>query len=93
MNVKRKVLFAGVVTALVLTTGASVATAAVKPAGPSGPGPAGAATAGPGGLKVTVVTDGDSYIGDDYDFATAECPASAPYVVAGTLAASRLPGL
>jgi hypothetical protein len=54
------------------------------PAGPAGPtGAAGPTTAGPGGLDVTVVTDGDSYIGDDYDFATAECPASAPYVVGG----------
>ena len=89
MNVKRIVLIAGVVTALVLTAEASVATAAVKPAGPSGRGPAGPTTAGPGGLKVTVVTDGDSYIGDDYDFATAECPASAPYVLGG--GASSIP--
>jgi hypothetical protein len=32
---------------------------------------------------MTVVTDGDSEIGVDYNFATAECPASAPYVVGG----------
>jgi hypothetical protein len=146
VNVKRKVLIAGV-TALVLTAGASVATAAVLsggpvdssgfihgcwsnralngshafvlqdagtscpkgttaiswnmqgpsgltgspgPAGPTGPaGAAGPTTAGPGGLNVTVVTDGDSNVGDDYDFATAECPASAPYVLGGD--ASSIP--
>ena len=33
---------------------------------------------------MTVVTDGDSLIGDDYDLATAECPASAPYVLGGS---------
>ena len=58
--------------------------------GPTGTtGPAGLSTAGPGGLDVTVVTDGDSSIGDDYDFATAECPASAPYVLGGD--ASSIP--
>ncbi len=60
------------------------------PEGPTGPtGPAGPTTAGPGGLNVTVVTDGDSAIGDDYDFAGAECPASAPYVLGGD--ASSIP--
>ncbi len=158
MNVKRKVLIAGV-TALVLTAGASAATAAVLssgpvdstgvihgcwtnkalngshafvlqdagascpkgttaiswnmqgpsgltgspgPAGPTGPagaagpagptGPAGAAgptTAGPGGLNATVVTNTQGNIGVDYDFATAECPASAPYVLGGD--ASSIP--
>ena len=53
--------------------------------GPAGPaGPAGPTTAGPGGLNVTVVTDDDSEIGNDYNFAGAKCPASAPYVVGGS---------
>jgi len=64
--------------------GAEGPAGATGPAGPAGPsGPAGPTTAGPGGLNVTVVTDGDSYIGVDYDFAGAECPASAPYVLGG----------
>ncbi len=152
MDVKRKVIIAGV-TALVLTAGASAATAAVLssgpvdstgvihgcwsntalngshafvlqdagtscpkgttaiswnmqgpegpegPAGPSGPagpagaagpsaGPSGSTTAGPGGLNVTVV-DGDSYIGTDYNFGVAECPASEPYLLGG--GASSIP--
>jgi hypothetical protein len=62
-------------------TGPAGATGAAGATGPAGL--AGAATAGPGGLNVTVVTDGDSSIGGDYDFASAECPASAPYVVGG----------
>ena len=68
-------------------TGAAGSPGPTGPAGPSGP--AGSTTAGPGGLNVTVVTDGDSLIGEDYDFATAECPASAPYVVGGD--ASSIP--
>jgi hypothetical protein len=67
--------------------GPAGATGLTGPQGPAGPagatGPAGNSTAGPGGLDVTVVSDGDSYIGVDYDFATAECPASAPYLLGG----------
>ena len=168
MNVKQKVLIAGV-TALVLTAGASAATAAVLssgpvdstgvihgcwtnkalngshafvlqdagascpkdttaiswnmqrtgrtrhgPSGPAGPGrsrqdragaagPAGPAgpsagpsptTAGPGGLNVTVVTDGDSYIGPILRFRCGRVPGQRALTCwAGTLAASRLPGL
>jgi hypothetical protein len=78
-------------------TGPSGPAGPTGPAGPSGPagptGPAGSTgssasagptTAGPGGLDVTVVTDGDSYIGTQYDVAAAECPASAPYVLGGS---------
>ena len=35
-------------------------------------------------LKLTVVTDADSLIGEDYNFAVAECPVNAPYLVGGT---------
>ena len=34
-------------------------------------------------LKLTVVTDADSLIGEDYNFAVAECPVNAPYLVGG----------
>jgi len=40
-------------------------------------------------LDVTVVTNTQGNIGVDYDFATAECPASAPYVLGGD--ASSIP--
>ena len=41
---------------------------------------------------MTVVTDGDSLIGNDYDLAGAECPASAPYVLGGSAVSARPPG-
>jgi hypothetical protein len=71
-------------------TGATGLTGPQGPAGPTGAtGPAGPSTAGPGGLDVTVVTDTQGNIGIDYDFAAAECPASAPYVLGGD--ASSIP--
>lgn len=59
-----------------------LATAAVQP--PSVTSALALANSTPAGkLKLTVVTDADSLIGEDYNFAVAECPVNAPYLVGG----------